>query len=49
MVTTCGILVCEGTLEELLARRVELVTPESLSPYIRPHVMNEVEYAVVAP
>ena len=31
-------------LEELLARRVELVTPESLSPYIGPHIMNEVEY-----
>lgn len=35
-------------LEELLARRVELVTPESLSPYIRPHVINEVEHAVIA-
>ena len=35
-------------LEELFDRRVELVTPESLSPYIRPHVMNEVEYAAVA-
>ena len=31
-------------LEELLARRVELVTPESLSPYIGPHIMHEVEY-----
>jgi predicted nucleotidyltransferase len=31
-------------LEELLERRVELVTPESLSPYIGPHILNEVEY-----
>lgn len=35
-------------LEELFDRKVELVTLESLSPYIRPHVMNEVEYAVIA-
>jgi uncharacterized protein len=35
-------------LEDLFDRRVELVTPESLSPYIRPHVMTEVEYAVIA-
>jgi len=31
-------------LEELFRRQVELVTPESLSPYIGPHIMNEVEY-----
>jgi len=31
-------------LEELFKRRVELVTSESLSPYIGPHIMNEVEY-----
>lgn len=31
-------------LEELLDRRVELVTPESLSPYIRPYIMKETEY-----
>jgi predicted nucleotidyltransferase len=35
-------------LEELLGRRVELVTPESLSPYIRPHIIDEVQYAPVA-
>ncbi len=35
-------------LEELLNRRVELVTPESLSPYIRPHIMEEVEYVTFA-
>lgn len=31
-------------LEELLGRRVELVTPESLSPYIGPGILNEVKY-----
>jgi len=32
-------------LEDLLNRRVELVTPESLSPYIGPYILSEVEYA----
>ena len=32
-------------LEELLQRRVEIVTPEALSPYIGPHIMEEIEYA----
>jgi len=31
-------------LEELFDRRVELVTPEALSPYIGPHILLEVEY-----
>ena len=31
-------------LEELCGRRVELVTPESLSPHIGPHILREVEY-----
>ena len=31
-------------LEELFGRRVELVTPEALSPYIGPHIISEVEY-----
>jgi hypothetical protein len=31
-------------LEDLLGRRVELVTPEALSPYIGPHILQEVEY-----
>ena len=35
-------------LEELLQRRVELVTPEALSPYIGPHILEEVEYVPVA-
>ncbi len=32
-------------LEEMMGRKVELVTPESLSPYIGPHILREVEYA----
>jgi len=32
-------------LEDLLGRRVELVTPESLSPYLGPRIIKEVEYA----
>ena len=31
-------------LEDILKRRVELVTPDALSPYIGPHIMKEVEY-----
>ena len=34
-------------LEELLGRRVELVTPESLSPYIGPRILQEVEYVAL--
>ena len=32
-------------LEDLFNRRVELVTPDSLSPYIAPYVKNEVVWA----
>jgi predicted nucleotidyltransferase len=32
-------------LEDLLGRKVDLVTAESLSPYIGPHILKEVEYA----
>ena len=35
-------------LEELLGRRVELVTPEALSPHIGPHILREVERVQVA-
>jgi len=35
-------------LEEILQHRIELVTLESLSPYIGPHILREVEYASVA-
>ena len=31
-------------LEDLFGRRVELVTPESLSPFIGPHILRETEY-----
>ena len=34
-------------LEDLLGKRVELVTPESLSPYIGPHITREVEYVTL--
>jgi uncharacterized protein len=32
-------------LEDLLQHRIELVTEESLSPHIGPHILKEVEYA----
>jgi uncharacterized protein len=35
-------------LEELLGRKVEVVTPEGLSPYIRPYILREVERVPVA-
>jgi len=35
-------------LEDLLGRRVELVTPEGLSPHIGPHVLAEVEHVAFA-
>lgn len=34
-------------LEELLDRRVDLITTESLSPYIGPRILHEVEYAAL--
>ncbi len=34
-------------LEELFAKRVELFTAEALSPYIRPHMLKEVEYVAL--
>ncbi len=35
-------------LEDKLGRKVELVTPESLSPYIGPRILREVEYASIS-
>jgi predicted nucleotidyltransferase len=35
-------------LEEIFQRRVEIVTPESLSPHIGPHILREVEYVPIA-
>lgn len=32
-------------LEELFNRKIELVTPESISPYLRPYITREVQYA----
>lgn len=34
-------------LEELFQRKVELVTPESLSPYLGPSILKEVEYVAI--
>lgn len=31
-------------LEDIFGRKVEVVTVESLSPYIGPHILREVEY-----
>ena len=31
-------------LEELLGRKVEVVTTDALSPYLGPHILEEVEY-----
>lgn len=33
-------------LEDALGRPVELVTPESLSPYLAPHILPTVEYVL---
>lgn len=35
-------------LEDVLQHRIELVTAESLSPYIGPYILREVEYAPLA-
>ncbi len=35
-------------LEEVLQHKIELVTVESLSPYLGPHILKEVEYAALA-
>lgn len=34
-------------IEKLLERKVEILTPESLSPYIAPHIKREVEYVQI--
>ncbi len=36
-------------LEELFGRNVELLTPESLSPYLGPQILREVEYVTLGP
>ena len=35
-------------LEEVLEHKTELVTMESLSPYLGPHILKEVEYVALA-
>ncbi|MDY7033751.1 MAG: nucleotidyltransferase family protein [Thermodesulfobacteriota bacterium] len=35
-------------LEEILGRKVEVVTPEGLSPHIGPHILKEIERVPVA-
>ena len=35
-------------LEDLLGKKVELVTTQSLSPYIGPHILKTVEYVSIA-
>jgi len=35
-------------LEDIFKRKVELVTKQSLSPYIGPHILKTVEYVPVA-
>lgn len=35
-------------LEDILQHKVELITVESLSPYLGPHILKEVEYAGLA-
>lgn len=35
-------------LQDLLGRKVDLVTPASLSKYIGPHILREVEYVPLA-
>lgn len=33
--------------EDLFGRRVEIVTPNSLSPYLGPRILKDVEYVVI--
>jgi len=35
-------------LEELLGKKVELVTVQSLSPFIGPHILKTVEYIPIS-
>jgi predicted nucleotidyltransferase len=36
-------------LEDIFGRSVDLVTVEALSPYIGPHILEEVEYVTIDP
>jgi uncharacterized protein len=35
-------------LKEVLQHRIELITVESLSPYLGPHILKEVQYVTLA-
>ena len=35
--------------EDIFGRKVELITTQSLSPYIKPYIMQEVEYVSLLP
>lgn len=35
-------------LEDLLGHKVEIITPQALSPYIGPHILKEVERVAIA-
>jgi len=35
-------------LEDLLGKKVDLITQQSLSPYIGPHILKNVTYAAIA-
>jgi len=35
-------------LEDILGRKVEVVTPDALSPYIGPHILREIQHVPVA-
>ena len=48
MKTFDGFMNLSFLLEDFLGRKVELVTVESLSPYIGPHILEEVEYVSLA-
>jgi predicted nucleotidyltransferase len=36
-------------LEDIFGRSVDLITVEALSPYIGPHILEEVEYVAIDP
>jgi predicted nucleotidyltransferase len=36
-------------LEEVFQRRVDLVTEDALSPYLRPHILHDVKYVDLGP
>ena len=35
-------------LEDLFKRKVELITPESISKYIKPHILKTTEYVSIS-